>query len=222
MGAAAPATPAGPYDAGSMPPPPLTAVIPLKALADAKQRLATALPPSRRQELTAWMFDHVVSTCRRAPSIEAVLVIAGDAAGADLAARAGVPVLLEPRRGLDAAMAAADAALADAPATLVVTADLPLLSVEDVEGVCRAGADARAVVIAPTRDGGTGGLLRRPPAIMGTAYGPGSAASHRTLAIEAGVAPIVVSAPGFSHDVDTAGQLHAARLSDPRLGRWAG
>lgn len=199
-----------------------TAVIPLKALSQAKQRLSPQMPPWRRRELAAWMFAHVAATCAAAPSVGSVLVVAGDAEAARLAAAVGVPAVVEPRPGLDAALARADAELAGAAAVLVVTADLPLLTVADVEAVCAAGRVDRSVVIAPTRDGGTGGLLRRPPALMGTAYGPGSAAAHRTLAAEAGVAAVTVAAPGFAQDVDTAGQLRSAGLSDPRLARWAG
>jgi 2-phospho-L-lactate/phosphoenolpyruvate guanylyltransferase len=203
--------------------PGLVAVVPLKALADAKGRLAPELDPPRRRALTALMFTHVVTTCLETPSVAEVVVIAGDAEAAALAEASGARALVPPRPGLDAAMAFADAVLARHPATLVVAADLPLLGVEDLEAVVEsAGSRGAAVVVAPTADGGTGGLLRRPADVIPTAYGPGSAAAHRLLAAEAGVLATEVHRPGFAQDVDTAGQLRAVGAADHRLAPFAG
>jgi 2-phospho-L-lactate/phosphoenolpyruvate guanylyltransferase len=207
-------------------PPTLTAVVPLKALTAAKGRLAPDLAPARRRELAAWMCSHVLTTLLAAPSVDDVLVVAGDEEAAALARQHGVRAAIPPRPGLHAALDLADALLAGIPASLVVAADLPLLAVADVEALCGAvpaGAPhIAAVAIAPTRDGGTGGLLRRPADVMGTAFGPGSAAAHRTLAAEAGVLATVVEADGFALDIDTAGQLRALLDTDARLARWAG
>ncbi len=149
----------------------VTAVVPLKALDRAKGRLAGALDPPDRRELTAWMFGRVVAALGAATTVDDVLVVVGDAAGEALAARHGVRSLREPRPGLPQALAAADAATAGRPATLVVAADLPLARPEDLDRVCAAGRrdPGPAVVVAPTQDGGTGALYRRPAGVVGTA-----------------------------------------------------
>jgi 2-phospho-L-lactate/phosphoenolpyruvate guanylyltransferase len=200
----------------------VTAVIPLKALDEAKGRLAPALAPARRRALAAAMFRHVAATCLAAPSVDAVLVVAGDVEGARLAEEAGTEALIPRRPGLHAALELADARLDGAPATLVVAADLPLLAVQDIEALCAAGAvrdplTRAAVVVAPTQDGGTGGLLRRPGDITGTAFGPGSAAAHQRMAAEAGVIATVVEREGFALDLDTAGQLRELAAVVPGL-----
>jgi 2-phospho-L-lactate/phosphoenolpyruvate guanylyltransferase len=202
--------------------PAVTAIVPLKGLAAAKSRLAPALAPERRQQLAVTMLEHVLAVCRAAPSVEAVLVVAGDTMGAEVAGAAGARVVRQVGTGLPAALELADAALEGAAATLVVAADLPLLSPEDVEAVCAAGAVGPAVVVAPTRDGGTGGLLRRPGGVIPTAFGPGSASAHRRLAAAAGILPSVVDRDGFALDVDTAGQLRAAAQRTPALLPYAG
>ena len=189
----------------------MTAVIPLKALASAKGRLADALEPEERQAFVAWMARRVITACRACDDISEVLVIAGDEAAATVARDAGVPALVVTEPGLDVALARADAATSDRPTTLIVAADLPELTPADLTAVVAAAQGSEpAVVVAPTHDGGTGALLRRPPSVMGTAYGVASAAAHVQLARAAGVTPVVLDRHGLARDVDTPGQLPSA------------
>jgi len=186
---------------------PVVAIVPLKALDQAKGRLAGELDPAARRELMGWMFGRVVAACRAAAAVERLLVVAGDEAAVALAAEHGVPGLLQPRPGLAAALDAADDACAAAAATLVVAADLPLAAGADLDRVCATGA---AVVVAPTRDGGTGALYRCPPGVIPTRYGPGSAAAHLALAAAAGVAAVELHVPALALDVDDASGLREA------------
>jgi 2-phospho-L-lactate guanylyltransferase len=160
----------------------VTVVIPLKALSTAKGRLADAMEPDDRKAFVAWMAQRVITACRNCDAVADILVVAGDDAAAAVATACGVRALVVAEPGLDAAMGAADAAVAGTDASLVIAADLPELTPSDVEAVIRAAPDdtSAAVVIAPTHDGGTGALLRRPPTIIATAYGPGSARGHET------------------------------------------
>ena len=189
----------------------MTAIVPLKALADAKGRLSGALDPAERQSFVAWMARRVIAACRACDGIDGVLVVAGDEAAAEVGLAARADVLLVPKPGLRLALDRADARTAGRAATLVVAADLPEVSASDLAAVIAAGgASDRAVVIAPTHDGGTGALLRRPPGVMTTAYGPGSAQAHAELARAAGLDPQVVQITGLARDVDTPDQLPAA------------
>lgn len=197
----------------------MRAIIPLKALDAAKGRLAPDLDPSARRALTAWMFGRVLAACRGAEHIDGVLVVAGDEAAGALARAHAAAAVVEPRPGLDAALAAADDACADEAATLVVAADLPLARPADLDRVCAVG-ERPGVVVAPTRDGGTGALLRRPPRAISTRYGPGSAAAHLALARAAGVPGLRLDVPALALDIDTAGQLQEAALLDGGLARW--
>ncbi len=191
-----------------------TVIVPLKALSEAKGRLADALDPAQRRELAAWMFARVMAACAAARQIDGVLVVAGNEESAELARPFDVPTVVEGRPGLDVAMALADELLADRCATLVIAADLPLLTAADIAAVCDAASTGASVVVAPTHDGGTGGLLRTPPGVIPTAFGAGSAAAHRRLAEVAGVRSAVVGTEGFRLDVDTPRQL--AALTDMR------
>jgi 2-phospho-L-lactate guanylyltransferase len=156
--------------------------------------------------------------------VGSVLVVAGDQAAAELAAAhpgggGTVGMLIEPAPGLARALAAADAAAAAAPATVVVVADLPLLRAYDVDAVCAAGSRGPCAVVAPTADGGTGALLRRPASLLGTAFGAESAAAHLRLATAAGIPAMRLELSGFALDVDTAEDLRQVALLEAGMGR---
>lgn len=200
------------------------AVVPLKALSRAKGRLAGHLPARDRRELVAWMFARVIAACRGASGVGAVLVVAGDDAAADLARGLtrglAVQVVVERKPGLAAAMAAADDATAAATASLVVAADLPLAGADDLDTVCRAGRRGPCVVVAPTRDGGTAALLRRPAGVIVPAYGPSSATAHLAAAAAAGARGVRLAVPALAFDVDTAEHLRALHPRDLAGATW--
>lgn len=188
------------------------ALIPLRSPGAGKSRLAPALDRDERAGLAGAMLADVVGALRRA-GLERLVVAAGGAEAAAAASALGVDVLHDPpgASSLNGALRTATARLAREPQLLVVTADLPRLTAADVEELLDADAH---VVVAATKDGGTGGLLRRPPNAIDTAYGPRSAAQHLRLARSADLTAEMVRLPGFQHDVDTWEDL-AALLDEP-------
>ena len=200
---------------------PVVAVVPLKALTCAKERLRPALAPAERSALVAAMARHVLGVCRSTRGVDDVLLVAGDDAAAAVGAAAGARVLVVRPPGLQEALARADADVAGADAVLVVPADLPFVRPADLEVVLAAGADGPCVVVAPTLDGGTGALLRRPAAVVGTAFGRGSAARHLCLAQDAGIRAVRLDVPGLARDVDTPAALRALDGWPPDLAALA-
>lgn len=200
------------------------ALVPLRSPGLGKTRLAATLTPEERAALAGAMLADVVAALRGS-RIGRLVVAASGAAAAAAASAVGAEVLPDPtavaerpaRQRLDAAVAAATLRLAGAGTLLIVAADLPHLRASDVDAVLACDAE---VVVAPTRDGGTGGLVRRPPNVCGTAYGPRSAARHLALARAAGLRATHVDAAGFAHDVDVEGDLGRSRRDDalPPLG----
>lgn len=179
------------------------AVVPLRDPGAGKTRLAPLLDRRGRALLARAMVADVVAALRRAPIDRIVVAAAGEGA-ASVAASLGLDAVRDPRPGgLDRALAAACARLHAATA-VVVAADLPCLRAADVAHLLAADTD---VAVAPTVDGGTGGLLRRPPDVIPTAYGPASARAHLRLALQAGVSASTRHLAGFAHDVDTAADV---------------
>lgn len=181
------------------------AVIPVRA--PGKSRLGAVLAPDARVALSVAMLSDVVAALRGA-GVARIVVAAADPATAAAAGDLGVEVHPDPPDGdLNTAVDAACAAVATAAdRVLVVAADLPYLTAVDVGAVLTLDA---AVVVAPTADGGTGGLLRHPPDVIPARFGPGSARRHLVAARARGVAARVVDVAGFRRDVDTPADLEA-------------
>jgi 2-phospho-L-lactate guanylyltransferase len=185
-------------------------LVPLKALAEAKGRLAPEVGPLQRRLLAIAMFEDVIAALQAVPALAAPVVVSPDREVWRRADAMGCRVVEEPPGAgdLNAALAAAGAAAGNG-ALLVVAADLPLASAAGLERVLAAEAP---VAVVPSADGaGTNVLAWRDPASFAPSFGPDSAARH--LAVPGAVR---VDDPGLSLDVDTVEDLRtvAGRL-DP-------
>ncbi len=189
------------------------ALLPLRDPGRGKTRLEAVLPPAGRAELAAAMATDVIDAIRDA-GVDRIVLAAGGPEAEQLGVTLDVEVVRDPPgvKGLNGALAAAIDELGGQHDVLVVAADLPGLTGDDVTAVLRSDAQ---VVVAPTRGGGTGGLLRRPAAVIPTAYGPGSARRHLDLAVEAGASTAEIHRSGFLRDTDTADDLRALAVADP-------
>ena len=184
----------------------VTAIVPLKALDHSKQRLSGRLSAAQRRALMRDLFLHVIDTCLAAGSIDGTLAVVGDGAGLALARQRDVPALLD-TRDLNSALRHATSRLPAGATSLIVVADLPEVTVDDLDAMVAAGRPAPTVLVAPTHDGGTGALLRQPAAVIPPAFGPASAAAHLAAAQAAGVRAGVLARPGLAHDVDRPADL---------------
>lgn len=189
-------------------------LVPFRAPGRGKTRLAPELDGDARGELATAMLADVVAAVRAA-GVDRILGLVRGGGAEQTVRRLGLEVVPDPRpgAGLDGAVAAAVGDLSTPARVAVVMADLPRITAADVAAVLDRDD---AVVVAPTVDGGTAVLLRRPGDIIPTSYGPGSARRHVALARERGLHPAVVQRPGLAHDVDTPGDL--AALADGGVG----
>ena len=186
-------------------------LIPVKALAEAKGRLAPEVGPLQRRLLAIAMFEDVVAALQAVAGLERPVVVSPDREMWRRADALGCRVVEEPPGAgdLNGALAAA-AATTNGSGLLVVAADLPLASAAGLERVLAAATAPVAVV--PSHDGGgTNVLAWRDPGSFAPSFGPDSAARH--LAVPGAVR---VDEPGLALDVDTADDLRlvAGRL-DP-------
>ena len=186
-------------------------LVPVKALAEAKGRLAPTVGPLQRRLLAIAMFEDVIAALQAVPGLAAPVVVSPDREVWRRADAMGCRVVEEPPGAgdLNAALASAAKAAGDGSPLLVVAADLPLASAAGLERVLAAEAP---VAVVPSADGaGTNVLGWRDPASFAPTFGPDSAARH--LAVPGAVR---VDDPGLSLDVDTVEDLRmvAGRL-DP-------
>jgi len=86
---------------------------------------------------------------------------------------------------------------------LVLPADLPLMSREDILTLIERATDPPVVVIAPDRHGkGTNALLMSPAGLIEYDFGEGSFARHCERAKEAGARLEIVELPSLGLDLD--------------------
>jgi 2-phospho-L-lactate guanylyltransferase len=183
-------------------------LVPVKALAEAKGRLAPEVGPLQRRLLAIAMFEDVIAALQAVPGLAAPVVASPDREVWRRADAMGCRVVEEPPGAGDLNAALASAAKAgDGSPLLVVAADLPLASAAGLERVLAAEAP---VAVVPSADGGgTNVLAWRDPGSFAPSFGPDSAARH--LAVPGAVR---VDDPGLALDVDTAEDLRtvAGRL----------
>lgn len=181
------------------------AIVPVRGLPAGKTRLAALLTVDQRNRLVRAMLHDVVAALRQVSALGRITILSRDAAAAREAERLGVAFLQQPSHliGLNPALAFAQRVRAGSAALLIVPADLPLLTAQDVERVLAALGDERGVVIAPADDGGTNGLYVRPPGVIAPAYGQRSAARHERAARAAGVLVRTIAGDRWALDLDT-------------------
>jgi len=181
------------------------AIVPLKSFEVAKGRLD--LPTEVRSSFARAVAERVITACRGAGFEPRV--VTGSESLREWATTLGAGSLDDPPHGgLDAAagLGVTEALRLEVP-WLVVHGDLPLLDAVDLRPVLKP-LNEGALVIAPSRDGGTNVLGSMGP--FEFRYGPAS--FHRHLAAAAGHPVHVVVRSGTALEVDTLPDLHAAAL----------
>ena len=192
-----------------------TALVPVKSLTAAKSRLLPELARAQLEELSLTMLRDVVEALRATPSVDRVAVVTPDRAVAASTESLGAEPLLLADPGLNPSIEAAVQALSPASdePLLVVLGDVAGAIPEDVEALFEAlrtqagerpagTPSAGAVVLAPSSDGGTSALLRRPHDAIPPHFGPASAKAHRDAAARAGAAYTEVPVPSLAIDLD--------------------
>jgi 2-phospho-L-lactate guanylyltransferase len=188
------------------------ALVPVKTLTAAKGRLAPYLTPPQRARLVLAMLQHVVETLRDSHLLEQITVVSSDAAVQACALQWGVRTWPEAVAGHNPALqAAAERALAEgATALLTISADLPLLTIADLQALVE-HAQRYAVVLAPAHDGhGTNALLLRPPLALPYLFGEESLQRYRAAARQRDLAFTCCQRRGLALDIDT---IHDLRQS---------
>jgi 2-phospho-L-lactate guanylyltransferase len=190
------------------------AVVPIKTLGNAKQRLGDALERGSRRSLVQAMFSDVLGALRRTQSVDAIAVVTDDVVAESLARGDGVAVLPD---GVEAGQShATEVGIAYAgehgfDRVLLVPGDTPLLDPVEVEELlARCARDQVGIAIVPDRHGtGTNALVITPPGSFAPSFGPDSLERHLASARDQGLAHRVENVPSLALDVDTPADLNA-------------
>lgn len=184
----------------------ISALVPAKALDQAKRRLASLLTEDERRDLALAMLEDVVRALQAVPRIESVHVVSPDPAVLQKTRDLGADPVQEPPsvRGINQALAhGAETISPNGPdALLVVLADVPGVSPAEFDSILDALPDGKGVAISPSAAKGTSILALRPPDVIPFRFGDGSFAAHKREAMARGIKTKVVRIDSVSHDID--------------------
>jgi len=182
------------------------AIIPVKPLNRAKSRLADALTPEQRQQLAETMFRHVLSVVTKTPQIIGTLVISRDSKALSIARDYNARTLQESGQPeLNSALTRATQVVASwgCEAVLVLPADLPLITREDVTQIVALGQQEPSMVIATDQhQNGTNALFMRPAGLITYSFGENSFTRHTAMAREKGIEPKIYHSDRLALDID--------------------
>jgi 2-phospho-L-lactate guanylyltransferase len=185
-------------------------ILPVKSPARAKARLGAGLSDVARRSIVAALIEDAFELCRATPFLR-WWVVSDDAQVRQRAGKLGLQTIADGGEGLNEALGIAIEAvtLAGARSALILSADIPLASPEDLRDLIDTGAISDVVVVPSERDGGTNALLLSPPDLMQPHFGPGSLSAHMGTAEGLGLRCSLLPLPRIGLDIDTGEDVDA-------------
>jgi 2-phospho-L-lactate guanylyltransferase len=193
----------------------LWAIVPVKPLRRGKSRLAGTLSEDERTELNRSLLRNTLKTFADLKEVEEVLVISRDPQALAIARQHGARTVREdgqPELNTALRRATVIAQVYATRGVLVLPADLPLVTRDDVLTLIERAGEPPAVVIAPDRHGtGTNALLISPAGLIEYDFGEDSFQRHCQRARNAGARLEVVDLPTLGLDLDLPEDLELVR-----------
>jgi 2-phospho-L-lactate/phosphoenolpyruvate guanylyltransferase len=186
-------------------------LIPVKDLTRAKQRLALLMTQEERTRLAWAMLENTFAAAAAARNVDRIAVVTLYAPAIELARKYGMELIAEAEQISESSsvdFGSKEARKRGATAVLRLPIDLPLITTGDVETIFEHDGEEPSIVIVPSRDGtGTNAILRRPPDLFPSHFGPGSLAKHLAEAAAAKAACKVIELHRIALDIDDPGDV---------------
>jgi 2-phospho-L-lactate guanylyltransferase len=196
------------------------AVVPVKELTDAKQRLSSRLSLEERRALATIMLEDVLDAVSPVRQLAGILVVTIDPVATSLAGRYGARIVTDgAREGHTGAVTAAARLLVreGRAGMMTMPGDIPRLSTAEIAAALAAHRPAPAFTIVPAHDElGSNTIICSPPDAVPLRFGENSFYPHLDAARARGIEPLIVRQPGIGMDIDHPVDLVAfLRMSPP-------
>lgn len=202
----------------------LWAIIPVKPLRRGKSRLSGVLSLEARTALNHYLLSNTLEILASVPEIEYSLVVSRDPEALTIAREYGARTVQEqgsPQLNIALTRATMVALSHSVQGVLIVPADLPLLTVDDIHEVVKRAVDPPVVVITPDRHHqGTNALLISPPGLIQYEYGPDSFQRHCLQAEKAGARLEICERGSVALDIDFPEDLELAGYELMDINNW--
>ena len=202
----------------------LWAIIPVKPLRRGKSRLSSVLSLEARTALNHYLLSNTLEILASVPEIEYSLVVSRDPQALTIAREYGARTVQEqgsPQLNIALTRATMVALSHSVQGVLIIPADLPLLTVEDIHEVVKRAVDPPVVVITPDRHHqGTNALLISPPGLIQYEYGPDSFQRHCFQAEKVGARLEICERGSVALDIDFPEDLELAGYELMDVNNW--
>ena len=182
------------------------AVVPIKELDGAKQRLAPLLSPAQRRALIEVMLGEVLEAVAGARTLAGILVVTLDPQATAFATRLGARIVTDgAREGHTGSVVAGRSLLVREKrgGMITVPADIPATTSAEIDTVIAAHLAAPSFTISPAHDDlGSNAVLCSPPDSVPLRFGDNSYFPHLDAARRSGIEPTILRQPGIAMDID--------------------
>ena len=188
------------------------AVIPVKNLSQAKQRLSPSLNAEERKHLFSAMLEDVLSVLVKIHLFEKIILATNCQNAISIAKLYGASVLTTgPDRGLNQAAIESVNFLKGKgiQGMFLIPADIPLVTDKDIYSVLETHPQSPSVSIIPSQDkSGSNCMVLTPPYIMPLRFGQKSFIRHKEIAQKRGLKINSRELAGFALYIDTPKDLY--------------
>ena len=186
-------------------------LLPIKNPDNPKSRLSELMTLDDRRSLAWAMYADVARAIAASGTRASVFVVTGFEAAREHALSMGFEVLFENEQVSESESvdnASRILAARGFEAVLRLPGDIPLLRPHDVDELITAEIPTPGALMVPSFDGtGTNALMRTPPKLFPSRFGPNSLAHHKEEALRAGAACTVLENPRIALDIDEPSDL---------------
>ena len=182
------------------------AVIPVKQISQAKQRLSKILSSEERRDFFSAMLEDVLSMMVKIDFFEKIILATNCPHAISIGGRHGITHFeTGPDDGLNLAAGETVNHLSENGISdmFLIPADIPLITEEEINSAIKAHPSAPSLTIMPSRDKlGSNCIILSPPSRMPLKFGPDSYFRHLEIAQTNGLKINPMVFPGFGLDID--------------------
>jgi len=182
------------------------AVIPVKQISQAKQRLSPILSKEERKDFFSAMLEDVLSMMVKIDFFKKIILATNCPHAISIAVRHGITHFeTGPDDGLNQAAGETVNHLLENGIRdmFLIPADIPLITEEEINSVLKAHPSAPSLTIIPSRDKlGSNCIILSPPSRMPLKFGPESYFRHLEIAKTNGLKVNPMEFTGFGLDID--------------------
>lgn len=167
------------------------AIVPVKDLSKAKERLSSVLPQDLRTDLAYAMLEDVLTALKGARLLDRIFIVTMDRNAIRIAGEIGIEIIEETeQKGESDSVDRASRVCMEmgAKSVLVIPGDAPLITSQDIDFITGKETGPPSVVLVPARDMlGTNAILRNPPDAIPSRFGHDSFRKHIEEAEKKGI-----------------------------------